>query len=47
MLDTMNEIAGTILPDPTAQAIYQKQYPIFVAAYHALEPVFDQIDGMG
>jgi xylulokinase len=47
MIDTMNEVAESFQPDPAAQAIYQKQYPIFVAAYHSLEPIFDQIAEMG
>jgi xylulokinase len=43
MSETMNQIAETIAPDPTAQAAYERIYPIFEAAYQALVPVYDMI----
>jgi xylulokinase len=43
MSETMNRIAETIAPDPTAQAAYERIYPIFEAAYQALAPVYDMI----
>jgi xylulokinase len=42
----MNQIAETIQPDPAAQAVYEKAYPIFDAAYHALLPIYDQLAGL-
>jgi xylulokinase len=43
MIETMNEIASTVQPDPAAQAVYEKVYPIFNATYDALVPVYKQI----
>jgi len=43
MSETMNAIADTVLPDPEAQRAYNRQFPIFEAAYRALLPVFDLI----
>jgi xylulokinase len=47
MSQTMNAIAETFQPNPTAQAAYAKVYPIFEAAYHALLPIYDQIAEAG
>lgn len=43
MAEHMNAVAQTFTPDPAAVAAYEKAYPIFEAAYHALVPVYDQI----
>lgn len=43
MSKQMNGIAQTIQPDPAAHAVYERLYPVFDAAYHALEPVYGQI----
>lgn len=43
MIETMNEVAEVIQPDPASQATYEKIYPIFNAAYDALLPVYDMI----
>lgn len=42
-IESMNTVAEVIEPDPAAQAIYERIYPIFEAAYHALVPVYDLI----
>lgn len=47
MIEGMNEIAEVVNPDPTAQAAYERMYPIFEAAYQALVPVFDMMAGVG
>ncbi len=47
MAEQMNAIAQTFEPDPQAMAAYEKVYPIFEAAYHALTPVYDQITEAG
>jgi len=39
--ETMNEIAETFEPDPRSQSVYERVYPIFEAAYHALMPIYD------
>lgn len=39
--ETMNEIAETFEPDPRSQSVYERVYPIFEAAYHALVPIYD------
>jgi xylulokinase len=41
MSETMNEIAETFEPDPLSQSVYERIYPIFEAAYHALVPIYD------
>jgi xylulokinase len=41
--EQMNAIAETVQPDPAAQVIYERLYPIFDAAYTALVPVYDMI----
>jgi xylulokinase len=46
MSETMNEIAETIHPDPGAQAVYDRLYPIFEATYHALLPIYDMMAGI-
>jgi xylulokinase len=43
MIETMNEIAEVFTPNPNAQAVYEKTYPIFNATYDALVSVYDQI----
>jgi xylulokinase len=43
MIETMNEVAEVIQPNPAAQATYEKIYPIFNAAYDALLPIYDMI----
>ena len=40
MIEKMNQTAAIIEPDPTAQAAYDRIYPIFDAAYDALVPVY-------
>jgi hypothetical protein len=45
MSATMNAIAETIQPDPEAQAVYDRLYPIFDEAYHALLPVYNRLAG--
>ena len=46
MSETMNAIAETIQPDATTQAAYNRLYPVFEAAYHALLPVYDMLAGL-
>jgi xylulokinase len=41
--EQMNQIAETIPPDPAAQAVYDRLYPIFEATYRALEPVYERM----
>ena len=43
MIQQMNKIAATVLPDPAAQATYERMLPIFERLYAALEPVYDDI----
>ena len=43
LIESMNRTVEVIDPDPAAQAVYQKTFPIFEAAYHALVPVYDLI----
>lgn len=43
MIETMNDIAVTVLPDPNAQAVYNRMYPVFNKIYEALVPVYDDI----
>ena len=43
MIETMNDIAVTVLPDPNAQAVYDRMYPVFNKIYEALVPVYDDI----
>jgi len=43
MSETMNRTVEVLEPDPQAQAVYAKLYPIFETAYHALVPVYDMI----
>ena len=37
------EIVNRHVPDPKAQAIYDRLYPIFLETYDALVPIFDQL----
>jgi hypothetical protein len=39
----MNRTVEVIDPDPAAQAVYARAFPIFEAAYNALVPVYDII----
>jgi xylulokinase len=43
MSETMNRIVEEVKPDPAAQAVYQKLFPIFESAYHALEPINEML----
>jgi xylulokinase len=43
MSETMNRTVEVIEPDPQAQAVYARLYPIFEAAYQALLPVYDML----
>jgi xylulokinase len=43
MIETMNQVKEVIQPDPAAQAAYERVYPIFEAAYHALAPIYDMM----
>ena len=43
MIETMNEIAETVHPNPQNQAIYEKIYPIFNKLYEVLEPVYEEM----
>jgi len=47
IIETMNEVAETIYPDPAAQAAYENVYPLFEAAYQALAPVYDMMASAG
>ena len=37
------EIVDRHAPNPEAQAVYDRLYPIFLATYNALVPIFDQL----
>jgi xylulokinase len=41
--DRFVEIVDRQLPQAEAQAVYERLYPVFLAAYQALVPVFDQL----
>jgi xylulokinase len=43
MSETMNRTVEVVEPDPGAQAVYARLYPIFEAAYQALLPIYDMI----
>jgi xylulokinase len=43
MIETMNEIASTVMPNPANQAVYERMYPVFNDLYHALAPVYEKI----
>lgn len=43
MIHRMNEVSSTVLPQPAAQALYERMLPIFEALYQALAPVYDDI----
>lgn len=43
MIETMNEIAETIQPNPASSARYDRIYPIFNQLYEALVPAYAQI----
>jgi xylulokinase len=47
MAKTMNQVVEVIEPDPSAQATYEKLYPIFEATYHALTPIYDLLADAG
>ena len=46
MIERMNPVVDVIDPQPRIQASYDRLYPVFEAAYHALVPVYDQIAGL-
>jgi xylulokinase len=43
MSEHMNRTVEVIEPDPGAQAVYAKLYPIFEAAYQSLVPIYDML----
>ena len=43
MIETMNDIAVTVLPDPKRRAVYDRMQPIFNKLYEALAPIYDDI----
>ena len=43
MSETMNRLAEEVKPDLAANADYQKLFPIFESAYHALEPINEML----
>ena len=48
MSEAMNPAAAVLQPDPAGQAVYDRLYPIFEAAYEALVPVYDLLsEGTG
>ena len=46
MIHQMNAVASTVMPDPAAQATYERMLPVFNRLYAALEPVYDDIAGL-
>ncbi len=47
IVNDLIEIVDRHTPRPDAQAEYERLYPIFLAAYDALVPVFDQLHALG
>ncbi len=47
LAESMNPIAEIIEPNPAAHAIYNELAPIFFEAYRVLEPVYEQLHGVG
>ena len=45
MIETMNGIAATVLPDAKTQAVYDRMQPIFNRLYDALEPLYEEMAG--
>jgi xylulokinase len=43
IIETMNDIAETIHPQPAVQAEYERIYPLFEATYHALVPIYEMM----
>ena len=43
VVNRLIEIVDRHTPDPQAQAEYERLYPVFLAAYDALVPIFDQL----
>lgn len=43
IIEQINPVAHTLTPSATAQAAYQKLYPLFETTYGALVPIFDQL----
>lgn len=43
MIETMNAVAVTVMPDSRAQATYDKMLPVFNQLYDALAPAYDEI----
>ncbi len=46
MAEQMNPVAHTLGPDPEAVRAYEQLYPVFRAAYQALEPVFAELSAL-
>ncbi|MGQ9786912.1 MAG: FGGY-family carbohydrate kinase, partial [Anaerolineae bacterium] len=47
IVNELIEIVDRHTPSPDAQAEYERLYPIFLAAYDALVPIFDQLHELG
>ena len=43
IVERMNPIASTVEPNPTTGETYNKLLKVFDAAYHALEPVYEEL----
>ena len=43
LIEQMNAVAATVMPDPAAQARYERMMPVFEKLYTALEPVYSDI----
>ncbi len=43
MIETMNDIAATVMPDSRAQATYDHMLPVFNQLYEALAPAYEEI----
>ncbi len=43
IIENMNTIAEVITPDPKAQAVYERIFPIFEESYNALVPVYEML----
>jgi len=46
MAEQMNPVVHTLQPDPEARACYEQLYPLFQAAYQALEPIFAELGAL-
>jgi len=47
LAESMNPVAEIIEPNPAAHAVYNELVPIFFEAYKVLEPVYEQLHGVG